>query len=327
MVIDRFVDPEIKLPLEHDQSGNLFCERDGRKAVYARHGSSYDFVSKSDGLGDERNFYDSAYKQSAPGSMTAASILSPWIDETRPWNRTLLESLGEISGKKILILGNGNSSKELQFLELGAEVVYTDLSIEAVVAARDAYLSSSIFRADHKIDFHAVDALRTPFADETFDIVYGYAFAHHIEELDQLLAEAKRCLKKGGICRFFDDAYSPAFQFLKATFLKPLQWYTHRKRGISPEDLRATHRGGYREEELLELAQRLDLHQLLYNRQYFFLRIGKRGLGLLLGWSPRVFERMRPLLLFLKWLDRLTGRLPMFKRNQMQLVWGFSKDV
>ena len=72
------------------------------------------------------------------------------------------------------------------------------------------------------IEFHAVNALHLPFPDGSFDIVYGSAFVHHLDDVDLFFSEGYRCLKKNGVCRFFDQADAPLWSVLKRTVLRPL---------------------------------------------------------------------------------------------------------
>lgn len=122
-----------------------------------------------------------------------------------PWRRTLLESIGDLSGKKILLLGNGDSSKEIYFLLLEAKVVFSDFSIEAVRRKKqEVELADFHWNGAADIEFHAIDALHLPFPDNTFEIIYGFAFVHHLDDLDQYFKELHRVLKPSGICRFID---------------------------------------------------------------------------------------------------------------------------
>jgi len=239
----------------------------------------------------------------------------------------LLESLNDTKGKKILIIGNGISSKELFLLYLGAEIVYTDLSIQAVMFMKDEFLSSEFYELGFKkIEFHAVDALHLPFPTEEFDIIYGYLFVHHLEDIEQFLMEVNRCLKKNGMCRFFDEAYSPVWQLFKNKLFKPLQLYTHKKSGISPEDLRATRRGGFKEEEIYKLKQKLKFKSVVFIRMSFFHHLFARGVGKIFGNYRPVNRCLRLCIDIMHWLDKYLGDKSAFARNNfITLIWGFDK--
>ena len=132
-MIDRFVDPYTGTVLLKDLDGNLWCNNGDRKVWYKSYEGCYDLVVADQETQKERDHYDKEYLQKQIEELTPSGVKSEWFDEMTPWRRTLLESLGDLSGKQILLLGNGESSKEIYFLLLDANVVFTDLSIEAVV--------------------------------------------------------------------------------------------------------------------------------------------------------------------------------------------------
>jgi ubiquinone/menaquinone biosynthesis C-methylase UbiE len=157
--------------------------------------------------------------------------------------------------------------------------------------------------------------------DNSFDIIYGYAFVHHLEDLDAFFSEIKRCLKQDGICRFYDDAYSPIWHKIKQNILKPLQLYTHRKRGISPADLRATLKSGFKKEELLQIMTKIGFSDLFFKRSSFLYYFWDRGTKKLLNQNFRCLDMISS---FIIKLDRiLISNYHLFQRNQIRLVWGF----
>jgi SAM-dependent methyltransferase len=274
----------------------------------------------------DKCFYDDRYKDARPPSLTLEAVRSHWFDDTRPENLAMLESLGDVSGKRVLLLGNGTSLKELYLLHLGAEVVFTDVSVWAVKHVRQVLLDSELGEAwQSSIEFHAVDALHMPFPDSSFDIIYGYAFVHHIDDLDPFFAEVSRCLRTDGICRFLDCAHSPLWEFARRTVVRPLLAYADRRTGISPEDARADKRGGYSEQEVTGLMRRFGFKDAVFIRNSLFLRMTRRGLGRLIGWSPKVFRRARPLLRLMRRIDTLLARNRLMRKNLITLVWGFTK--
>jgi ubiquinone/menaquinone biosynthesis C-methylase UbiE len=123
---------------------------------------------------------------------------------TSPENRWLLESLGNIEGKKILELGSGAGEGAVYMAKQGAQVTASDISSGMLNLVRRV--------ADH----HGVEvatvqcsAEKIPFEDESFDIVYAANVLHHVD-LDATLAEAKRVLKPGGIFASWDPlAHNP----------------------------------------------------------------------------------------------------------------------
>lgn len=289
-------------------------------------GGTYDFVHPQSSLAKEREHYDGEYRKLSIKHLSLADIEGPWCSKLLPEHRILLESMGDLSNKKVLLLGNGTSFKELYFAYLGADLVFTDLSVEAVNQIKIWFEASELNdRIKGTVEFHAVDALHLPFPENTFDIIYGYAFVHHIENLVEFLSEVNRCLKPGGLCRFLDDAYSPIWQWFKGGPFRKLQRYAHRKDGISPEDERATHRGGYREEEIREAKREVGFKDLLFIRVSFFLRLAKRGYGKLISWDEHAMQRGVPLMKLAKLLDDILAKTKIMKKNMINLVWGFTK--
>jgi SAM-dependent methyltransferase len=317
-VVEGYVNPLTKTPLITDSRGNL-CELGStRKILYENHDGIYDFTSKNN-KNQEKEYYNGHYRTDSLKPLSIEACQGVWQKE--PGFEQLLTSMGDISGRKILLVGEGVSLKELYFLWLGAQCVYTDLSIEAIKYVKAVFDRSELKRCGlDKIEFHAVDVYQPPFSDECFDIIYGCACVHHIENLDKLFAEISRCLKPGGICRFMDHAYSPLWQFLKNSVLKPLQMYAHRKRGISPADLAATKRGGYAREELEQLKKTHGFSEMLYWRVGFFEHLLQRGTSKLGG---RCLRKLKPLM---RALDTFLDRVACFvQKHGIVLVWGFTK--
>jgi SAM-dependent methyltransferase len=323
----EFVDPYTKHPLSKDDRGNLFYVNGDEKIIYQGHEGKYNFSFQ----GIEEQFYDQKHVAPWPdhGPISFENLEQRWHSEHSPWSLTLLESLGDLTNRRILLLGNGVSIDEFYFLKLGASIVFTDLAFSTIISMSTHFADSELFESyNKKVEFHAVDALNLPFPDASFDIIYGSNFVHHIDDdnLPKLFSEICRCLKPGGKCRFSDGAYSPIWQFSKATFLRPLQVYTHKTIGLSPQDLKATKRGGYRQEEVAELMGTVGFASMVYIRQSFFLPLFTRGVGKLLGWQHRLIQPGSSTLKALVRLDEtLADRSRLFKKNTLSLVWGFDK--
>jgi SAM-dependent methyltransferase len=318
-VIDKYVHPLTKSPLFIDACGNLSLADSDRNVVYENDNGTYDFVSGKGCESIEREHYGNVYKKKSAASLSVETCRNMWNNE--PGFEQLLASMGDITGKKVLLLGNGVSVKEFYFLCLGARCVYTDLSIEAVKYMKGTFEQSEFGWSDvANIEFNAIDAYHLPFSDNSFDIIYGCAFVHHLGDLDTFFSEIHRCLKPGGICRFLDHGYSPLWQFLKRTVLRPLQLYTHRRHGISPADVAATHRGGYKRMEIEHIKNAHAFRDMMYVRGAFLEQILQRG-TLKLG--CRFLRKLKPLM---RGLDNLSEwAFDFIEKNGMVLVWGFTK--
>jgi SAM-dependent methyltransferase len=321
----EFVDPYTKHPLSKDGMGNLFYLNGDEKITYQGYEGRYDFAHP----GGERQFYNQQHAAPKPGPISFDYTYRRWHSERYHSKQILLESLGDLTNRHVLLLGNGISVDEFYFLKLGASIVLTDLSLQTIITISNHFANSELSESyNKKVEFHAVDALNLPFPDASFDIIYGHSFVHHIDDKDlpALFFEIRRCLRSDGKCRFADGAYSPIWQFAKATFLRPLQIYTHKTRGVSPQDFKATRRGGYREEEVAQLMDTVGFTSMEYRRQSFFLPLFIRGVGKLLSYQNGLIQIGSPVVRALARLDEtLAKRSRLFQRNLLSLVWGFDK--
>ncbi|MHA1758052.1 MAG: class I SAM-dependent methyltransferase, partial [Promethearchaeota archaeon] len=199
----------------------------------------------------------------------------------------------------------------------------SDISLTAIIIMKNAFKMSDLYKYyKNRVEFHAIDALNLPFPENSIDIIYGYAFVHHINDLSKFFFEINRVLRKGGEAIFFDCAYSPIWQILKNTLLKPLQKYSHRRNGISPEDLKATKKGGFRKEELEELLQPYNLKLNFFNRLHFFTFIWERG-------CKKLFRNSELFKIFMPFFNKmdifLAKKSKIFRDNQIRLIWGIRK--
>jgi ubiquinone/menaquinone biosynthesis C-methylase UbiE len=317
----RFVHPVTKEALFRASDKGLVLPMQPHHPICRERQAVYDFASITEDEGD-RTHYDGVYAREAPSRFPVSCE-----ELTRQWQasrdlRQFLASLGDLKGKTVLLLGNGVSCKELHFLTLGANCVYTDLSLAAVQAAQSAFRASGLAgRFGDRIEFHAVDALHLPFAEASFDLVYGCAFVHHLQDLGTFFSEVGRVLKPDGQCRFLDDAHCPTWQFLKRTVLHPLQQYTHRKHGISPEDLVATKKGGFTRSEIERMARDHGFREVLFERCLFFEYFCTRGTSKLGG--RFLLPVLQPLC---RGADAVLDRCGGFThKHGVRLVWGFRK--
>ena len=167
-----------------------------------------------------------------------------------------------------------------------------------------------------------MDALDLPLRDRSVDLVYGFAFAHHLADRERFLAEVARVLRPGGRCVFMGDARSPAWQWLKLGWLRPLMRLSHRWSPRSPEDLRETLSGGFREPEL-EVAIRRVGGEPWFERVAFLYYIWMRAAGTLLPAKVRRFRVHGLVARGCMRADKLLMSSEWGRRNMVRLVWGF----
>jgi len=323
-MIEKFVDPFTKQELVQDNVDNLYCSNgDGHQ--YICYDGCFDFVVCNNGVRTAREIYDDAYSVTNNNEMTIAAVSEQWHDITIPWRKTMMESLGKLSGKQILLLGNGASYKEFYFLLLGAHIVYTDLSLEAVRRAQDAFRRSEFWdKYSNSIEFHAVDATHLPFRDETFDIIYGAKFVGFIDDHPKLFSEISRCLKPNGICRFGDDAHSPLWDYAKRGLLRPIKKWIFRS-PTSLDNLRARQGSGVDQQYIYSLMKQCGFRDIFFIREYFFLRIAQLCYGKLVRWNPKYLSYARPLFLLMKWVDTCLCKTSWMRKNYLASTWGLDK--
>lgn len=285
-----------------------------------------DFAGEADGGNSkEKNFYEQVYNR--VGSLNSEKRFGYktegiWFDRVFPSGKDILSRLSDLSDKDILCLGNGTSLKELYFAKKGASLWISDLSLGAVLQVKNS--APKAFQG-FDVRYHAIDALHLPFEDSSLDVVYGFAFVHHLSNKVPFLKEAYRVLKPEGMCIFFDDAFSPIWQLSKTSLLKPLMQYIHKKRGISPEDLRATLEGGFTKRQVKEWGNGSGFQDYFFIKRelllYLWLRCTKKVFGC--DQSNGVVHFVASILLM---LDRAMASISrLYQDNMIRLVWGYKK--
>lgn len=123
--------------------------------------------------------------------------------QDRLWRRETRMALGLKPGEKVLDLGAGTGVSTQELAKSGAFAVGADLSIGMLQAGRAK-------RPD--VPLLAADALRLPFADETFDAVTISFALRNIVDTEAALREMARVTKPGGrlvVCEFSTPTWRP----------------------------------------------------------------------------------------------------------------------
>lgn len=292
------------------------CDMCGR--VIVRNGVA-DFVG-ADEHSAEINFYNTVYSARARRIPPPETMRHHWEgDPDSPQNGLILKALGDLAGQIVLLIGNGASDKEIFFLTLSpSTLIYSDLSCKAIEQLK---MSSS----SPRLELAAIDAMKIPFPDDSLDVVYGYAMVHHLPDSRKFIKEATRVLKPGGRAVFYDDAYSPLWHTLKTSWLASLRRKSHQRSGISPEDLKFSEKGGFHETDLALLIQEAGAIPW-FKRCSLIQYLLHRGAGKLL--CPSFGDQIRhgKLARICCAVDTfLAGRSQWYAKNQVRLVWGFTK--
>jgi SAM-dependent methyltransferase len=112
------------------------------------------------------------------------------------WIRPAFAQLEPLAGARLLDLGCGHGMASVVAARRGAAVTAFDLS--------PGYLAEAARRAganDAAVSFLQADGERLPFADASFDRVWGNAILHHLD-LGRAARELYRVLRPGGVAVF-----------------------------------------------------------------------------------------------------------------------------
>lgn len=117
--------------------------------------------------------------------------------------------MGDLTGKTILDVGCGDGLNAVQFAKMGAKVTGVDLSPKAIEAAR---LRAQANNVSERTTFIYSPVETLDFPEESFDIVWGEAFLHHvIEEMELVMRRLASYTKPSGLLIFSEpvDLFPP----------------------------------------------------------------------------------------------------------------------
>lgn len=123
------------------------------------------------------------------------------LGQDRIWRKAVVNAVEAYSGELVLDLAAGTGTSSESFVRKGARVVACDFSL--------GMLRNGVQRRGGAsrggVTFVAGDALRLPFADQTFDAVTISFGLRNVNDVDHALRELLRVTKVGGrlvICEF-----------------------------------------------------------------------------------------------------------------------------
>jgi demethylmenaquinone methyltransferase/2-methoxy-6-polyprenyl-1,4-benzoquinol methylase len=140
----------------------------------------------------------------------ANDVLS--LGQDRAWRQRVVEAVGPRPRQLILDVAAGTGTSSEPFAEQGAIVIPTDLSFGMLLVGKQRRPSLS---------FVAADALRLPYADDSFDAVTISFGLRNVEDTPAALSEMRRVIKPGGIlvvCEFSTPTWQP-FRTLYSNYL------------------------------------------------------------------------------------------------------------
>ena len=165
------------------------------------------------------------------------------------------EFFGNLDGKRLLELGCGGGKMAVLLAKSGADVTAFDLSPVSVQTARQLAVLNQA-----NIDFAVASGENLPFANESFDIIFGKSILHHL-----IIALGKhniyRVLKKGGKAVFVEPlGMNPVLTFVRKyvpyRYKHPVgvdQPLTYKNIQIWTKEFRSVK---FREVELLSMVER-----------------------------------------------------------------------
>jgi SAM-dependent methyltransferase len=154
-------------------------------------------MSQSDRLDGERVFHDrQAGRRAADLDADALRFRDEQYLAHETWIRPAFARLGPVAGRRVLDYGCGHGMAAVVLARRGAQVTALDLSHGYLEEARRRAVANGV-----DVALVQADAERLPFADGSFDAIWGNAVLHHLD-LRQAGRELRRVLAPGGVAVF-----------------------------------------------------------------------------------------------------------------------------
>ncbi len=155
-------------------------------------------TTATDRLGSEQAFHDRQAAERSDHFRDLASLRfrdDDYLDH-ETWVRPAFDRLGPLAGARVLDFGCGHGMASVVLARRGARVTAFDLSPGYLQEARRRSAANDVGGA-----FVQADGERLPFADASFDRVWGNAVLHHLD-LTTAARELARVLAPGGLAVF-----------------------------------------------------------------------------------------------------------------------------
>jgi len=143
-----------------------------------------------------------------------------------------LQSVINVSGKRILEIGVGMGGDSIYLAKQGAKVTALDFTKEALVEVKKNAKQYHV-----NIDTVQADAREIPFLDGTFDVIFHQGFLEHFTNPLAMILEQKRVLKKGGyLCVDVPQRYT-TYTIKKHLLMFQKKWFAGWEREFSIGEL------------------------------------------------------------------------------------------
>ena len=165
-------------------------------------------------IATERRIAEQIFHDRQAAERAAARVGLRFEDEEyldhESWVRPAFERLGALRGKRVLDYGCGHGMAAVTLSRAGADVTAFDLSPGYVNEARERARANRV-----DVECVVADGEDLPFADASFDAVWGNAILHHLD-LAKAGSELFRVLRPGGVAVFCEPwGGNPALAFAR----------------------------------------------------------------------------------------------------------------
>jgi SAM-dependent methyltransferase len=188
-------------------------------------------------LATEQAFHDRQARRRArtfdrrPGDLSFRD--ADYLDH-ETWVRPAFAALGELAGRRVLDYGCGHGMASVVLARAGADVTAFDLSAAYLAEARRRAAANGV-----RVAFVQADSEHLPFADASFDAVWGCAILHHLD-LGRAGRELHRVLRPGGVAVFCEPwGGNPLLEFARRRLPYPGKERTPDERPLCDRDLPA----------------------------------------------------------------------------------------
>jgi SAM-dependent methyltransferase len=149
-------------------------------------------------LDAEQRFHDrqAAERASSFEELRHLQFRDEWYLDHETWIRPAIAQLEPLAGRRLLDFGCGHGMASVVCARRGALVTGFDLSPGYLQEAARRAAANSV-----TVSFLQADGERLPFADNSFDRIWGNAILHHLE-LHRAARELVRVLRPGGVAVF-----------------------------------------------------------------------------------------------------------------------------
>src|SRR5438093_13609566 len=216
-------------------------------------------MSATDRSITEQVFHDSQARQRAVTFAHHPDELEfddPLYLDHESWIRPAFGQLGDVSGLRVLDYGCGHGMAAVVLARREARVTAFDLSSGYLAEARDRA------SANHAaVAFVRAAGERLPFADHSFDRIWGNAVLHHLD-MAVAASEVRRILRPGGIAVFCEPwGENPLLNWARRRLRYPRKQRTPDEEPLRLRHLRTLrtifHRVDVRGFQLFSMARRV----------------------------------------------------------------------